>query len=91
MLDDVKALGNPEVENGEAIGRDVRSGLAPLQEVIEDARRDAAAIPDDPEGFEDGLQEVVESFGADLGTWGDELTTKIQKYDARELAEAFHR
>lgn len=90
MLSEVEAAGNPAVDNGEAIAHDFNEELAKIKPVFEDAREKAAALPDDPQAFVQGAQEIGTSMASAGGAVGAQLEATTEKFDAPELEEAFN-
>jgi hypothetical protein len=89
MLNEVEAAGNPAVDDGETIARDFRAELAKIKPIFEDAREKAAALPDDPQGFAEGAQEI----GTAMADAGDQVGAEFEssdKFNSPELEQAFN-
>jgi hypothetical protein len=88
MLNEVEAAGTPAVEDGETIARDFRAQLAKIKPIFEDAREKAAALPDDPQAFAEGAQEI----GTAMSTAGDQVGAEFEseKFDSADLDKAFN-
>jgi hypothetical protein len=90
MLVDVKAAGQPSVEDGDRIARDLVARLQSLRTTLARARRTVQQLPDDPTKFGPAAQNLGQSIqkaGSDIGNQIDQLD---EKYDADELAKAFN-
>jgi hypothetical protein len=89
MVDRLDRAGSPAVEDGEAIADDIREEIGRIRPLLEDARDQAADLPDDPQTFAEQAQEL----GASLSSAGEGINGRLQdlsgKYDSRELDEAF--
>jgi hypothetical protein len=89
MLNEVEAAGSPDVDDGETIARDFRTQLAKIKPIFEDAREKAADLPDDPQGFAEGAQEI----GTAMSTAGEQVGAEFEssdKFDSPELEKAFN-
>jgi hypothetical protein len=89
MLAKVEAAGNPAVEDGEAIANDLQTELAKIKPVFEQARDSAEELPDDPQAFLEGAQDLSAEMAAGGGEVGGRLDATMQKYDVPELSQAF--
>ena len=90
MLAKVKEAGPPDVENGEALQRDLEKGLTDAQTAFAQARDDAKELPTgDRAAFQreaQALSTTLNEQGAAIGQTFNGLSTK---YDSNELNEAF--
>lgn len=90
MLGEIDEAGDPDVEDGEAIGDDFRQTIEPMKDALADARDQAKGLPtDDPQAFSQGAVKAGESVqreGENIGKAFDELD---KKYDTAELERAF--
>jgi hypothetical protein len=88
MMNELEAAGNPAVDDGETIAREFRAEIAKIKPIFEDAREKAAALPEDPQGFAEGAQEI----GTAMSTAGDQVGAEFEssdKFDSPELEKAF--
>jgi len=90
MITEIEDAGDPDVEDGDAIGEDFRNTIAPMRDALADARDQAEDLPtDDPQAFAQGAVkagESVEREGTQVGQAFDRLD---EKYDTAELQRAF--
>jgi hypothetical protein len=89
MLADVREAGQPSVEDGDQIARDLLARLQSLRTTLVRARGTVERLPDDPSKFGPAAQDLgssIQEAGRDIGDQIDQLD---EKYDAKELSEAF--
>ena len=82
MLVDVKAAGQPSVEDGDMIARDLLARLQSLRSTLVRARQTVQGLPDDPSKFGPAAQDLgasIQKAGSDIGDQIDQLD---EKYDA---------
>lgn len=89
MLREVEAAGYPDVESGEDIASDFREELGKIRPAFVHARAKAVALPDDPEEFASGAQEIGIEMAAAGGSVGGRLEALGDKYKSPDLAETF--
>ncbi len=90
MLADVKAAGQPSVEDGDKIARDLQTRLQSLRTTLVQARQTVQRLPDDPSKFGPAAQDLgasIQKAGSDIGDQIDQLD---EKYDAEELSKSFN-
>ncbi|MGH2932277.1 MAG: hypothetical protein ACRDKK_05380 [Gaiellaceae bacterium] len=90
MLTDVKAAGQPSVEDGDKIARDLLARLQSLRTTLVRARQTVQGLPDDPSKFGPAAQDLgasIQKAGSDIGDQIDQLD---EKYDAEELSKSFN-
>ena len=90
MLADVKAAGQPSVEDGDKISRDLQTRLQSLRTTLVKARQTVQRLPDDPSKFGPAAQDLgasIQKAGSDIGDQIDQLD---EKYDAEELSKSFN-
>ena len=79
MLDQLQAAGYPDVEHGGVIAVDLRTELAKVKPALQDARKKAAALPDDRQAFARGAAEIESNLtiaSANLGRRAARLHTR---------------
>jgi hypothetical protein len=89
MLVDVKAAGQPAVEDGDQIARDLLARLQSLRKTLVRAQRMVERLPDDPTKFAPAAQDLGASIQKAGGDIGDQIDQLDEKYDAEELSKAF--
>jgi hypothetical protein len=90
MLADVRAAGQPSVDDGDKIARDLLARLQSLRTTLVQARRTVQGLPDDPSKFGPAAQDLgasIQKAGADIGDQIDQLD---EKYNADELSKSFN-
>ena len=90
MLADIRAAGQPSVENGDKIARDLLARLQSLRTTLVKARQTVQRLPADPSKFGPAAQDLgasIQKAGADIGDQIDQLD---EKYDAEELSKSFN-
>jgi hypothetical protein len=90
MLAEVRAAGQPSVEDGDKIARDLLARLQSLRTTLVRARRTVQGLPDDPSKFGPAAQDLgasIQKAGSDIGDQIDQLD---EKYDAGELSKSFN-
>jgi len=88
VLDQLEAAGDPAVENGDEIGQTLRTELAKMKPALQEARKKAAALPDDPQRFASGGEEIGMELNATFGESGQRLDATLGQIDAPELERA---
>ena len=90
MVTKVKGAGTPDVENGEALQRDLVKGLEDAQTAFAAARDDAKSLPEnDPVAFQREAQELSATLNREGTAIGQTFNGLSDKYDSDELNEAF--
>jgi hypothetical protein len=80
MIDEVRAAGRPDVEQGEAIAQDFQNALAPVAESFDQARADVEALStDDPAAF----ASEVTAIGATLTEAGNEAGAAFDEIEQK--------
>ncbi len=90
MLADVRAAGQPSVEDGDKIARDLLARLQSLRTTLVRARGTVQQLPDDPSKFGPAAQDLgasIQKAGSDIGDQIDQLD---EKYDAEDLSKSFN-
>jgi ABC-type transporter Mla subunit MlaD len=90
MLTDVEAAGQPSVEDGDKIARDLQARLQSLRTTLVRAKQKVQGLPDDPSKFGPAAQDLgasIQKAGSDIGDQIDQLD---EKYDAEELSKSFN-
>jgi hypothetical protein len=90
MLADIKAAGQPSVEDGDKIARDLLTRLQSLRMTLVRARRTVQRLPDDPSKFGPAAQDLGTSIQKAGGDIGDQIDQLDEKYDAEEVSKAFN-
>lgn len=89
MVSDVKAAGAPDVKDGEAIHRDLESGLTEAQTSFERAVTQAKKLPtNDPQALTTGLTTLAGRIQTELTATGKHFSDLEGKYDVGDLNEA---
>jgi hypothetical protein len=92
MLAEVKEAGPPDVENGEALQRDLEKGLTAAQTAFASARDDAKNLPtDNPATFGTEAQKLGTTLSEEGSKIGQTFNGLSTKYDSKELNSAFDR
>ena len=90
MLAKVREAGPPDVEDGEALQRDLEKGLGDAQTAFAQARDEAKELPTDDRA---AFQREAQALGATLNEEGTKIGETFNglstKYDSKELNEAF--
>jgi hypothetical protein len=90
MLAKVKEAGPPAVEDGEALQRDLESGLSKAQTAFSQARDRAKSLPtDDRATFQREAQALGTTLNEQGTAIGQTFTSLSTKYDSNELNAAF--
>jgi hypothetical protein len=89
MLADVREQGRPDVAGGAEVAQQIETSLAKLPPALEDARAKADELPDDLEGFREGVKAMSDSVSAAESQVGDDLATIVTDSEHSELARAF--
>ena len=88
MLDQLQAAGYPDVEHGGVIAVDLRTELAKVKPALQDARKKAAALPDDPQAFARGAAEIESNLTIASANLGRRLDFTLGDYNSPELGRA---
>ena len=90
MLAKVKEAGPPDVDDGEALQRDLEAGLTDAQKAFAQARDKAKSLPTDDQA---AFQREASALGTTLNTQGTAIGPTFNglstKYDSKDLNEAF--
>ena len=89
MLGDVRRAGTPDVEGGAQVAGEFQASLAKLEPVLEDARVQAAKLPEDLTGFRAGVKDLSDSVAAAESQVGQDLARLATSQEHPELARAF--
>ena len=89
MLREFDAVGQPAVDEGEELHRDFRKNLTDARRSLARARDRAKALPNNAQAFKRGADELGETIGEEFQAVGGSLEELDEKYDAKELDEAF--
>jgi hypothetical protein len=90
MLAKVKEAGPPDVEDGEALQRDLEKGLTDAQAAFAQARDEAKTLPtDNPATFQSEAQKLGTTLNEEGTKIGQTFNGLSTKYDSKELNEAF--
>lgn len=85
LIDDVNALGTPDVENGEEIRSRLTSGFEQVVAAFDEAEADIDALStDDPAALAEGFTEV----GTQLQEAGTDISASFDDLQSTELDEA---
>ena len=90
MIGEVRAAGQPAVDQGDQIAEDFNNGLQQMRTAFEAARQQVEEVPtDNPQAF----QQELTGIGQELQTQGEAIGNQLdeidERYDADELSQAF--
>jgi hypothetical protein len=88
LLDQLEAAGDPAVENGDEIGQTLRTEFATAKPALQNARKKAAALPDDPQAFATGAAKIGTELNAIISEVGGQLDATLGQFDTPELGRA---
>jgi hypothetical protein len=89
MVEEVRAAGAPDLDEGDAIAADLVQRLERFRPLLVAARRSALGLPlGDEEKFTIGAQSLAIPFGQEVARLTGSLGEIEQRYGAPELAEA---
>jgi hypothetical protein len=89
MVSDVKAAGAPDVKDGEAIQRDLESGLTEASTSFERAVTQAKKLPtNNPQALTTGLSTLAGRIQTELTATGKHFSDLEGKYDVGDLNKA---
>lgn len=85
LASDVEDAGVPDVEGGEEAADTLVSAFEEIQGILEDAQADVEDLPSDPQGFQQGAQELGPTIQNALQSVGE----SIEEPESQELQDAF--